>query len=49
MVLWVDGHASGETLESLGYKVRDDGVVEFDGNNRLFNIRRVDEAWTEED
>lgn len=48
MVLWVDGHASGETLESLGYKVRDDGVVEFDGNNRLFNIRRVDEAWTED-
>lgn len=47
-VLWVDGHASSETLESLGYELAEDGHITFDGNNRLFNIRHVDEAWVEE-
>jgi len=47
-VLWVDGHASSETLKSLGYEVDDDGHVTFDGDNRLFNIDHVDEAWTAE-
>ncbi len=45
-VLWVDGHASGETLESLGYQVEDNGVITFEGNNRFFSIRREDKAWT---
>ncbi len=48
-VLWVDGHASGETLESLGYKVDPDGVVNFEGDNRLFSIRREDKAWVHDE
>ncbi|MBU0717241.1 MAG: hypothetical protein KJ749_03255, partial [Planctomycetes bacterium] len=44
-VLWVDGHCSGETLETLGYRVSESGVVEFDGYNRLFSITQADEAW----
>ena len=45
-VLWIDGHVSAETLETLGYTVRDDGVVEFDGkSNRYWHHRRVDEPW----
>lgn len=48
-VLWIDGHVSGETLESLGYAVDPQGVVTFDGNNRLFSIDREDKAWIRED
>ena len=44
-VLWVDGHCSGETLESLGYRVSENGVVEFDGHNRFFSITQANEAW----
>lgn len=44
-VLWVDGHASSETLESLGYLQDEDGAVRFDGDNRKFNIYGEDEAW----
>ena len=44
-VLWVDGHASSETQESLGYEVDEEGIVGFEGNNRKFNIRQKDEAW----
>jgi prepilin-type N-terminal cleavage/methylation domain-containing protein/prepilin-type processing-associated H-X9-DG protein len=47
-VLWVDGHASSETLGSLGYEMAEDGHITFDGDNRLFNINHVDEAWVEE-
>ncbi len=47
-VLWVDGHASSETLLSLGYEVAEDGHITFDGDNRFFNINHVDEAWVEE-
>ncbi len=46
-VLWVDGHCSSETLESLGYDVDPTGVVGFEGNNRSFHIRREDKAWIE--
>ncbi len=46
-ILWVDAHGSSETLESLGYRVDDNGVVTLDGNNRLFSIHHRDEAWTE--
>ena len=47
VVLWVDGHGCTETLESLGYEVDKERVVGFDGNNHLFSIYGVDEAWTE--
>ncbi len=45
-VLWVDGHGSTETLKTLGYKVDEEGVVGFDGNNRQFSINHRDEPWT---
>jgi prepilin-type N-terminal cleavage/methylation domain-containing protein/prepilin-type processing-associated H-X9-DG protein len=44
-VLWMDGHASPETLDRLGYKVAENGAVELDGDNRLFHIRNRDEPW----
>ncbi len=47
-VLWLDGHASKETLESLGYQVDDTGVITFDGHNRFFNNLGKNKAWTEE-
>ena len=47
-VLWLDGHATSETLLSLGYKVEDNGAVSFDGNNRYFSLRREEGAWIEE-
>jgi prepilin-type processing-associated H-X9-DG protein len=46
-VLWVDNHGSSETLESLHYDVQEDGVVTFDGDNRLFSADQSDEAWVE--
>jgi len=46
-VLWIDGHATLETLKSLRYRVSEEGVVEFDGDNRFFSIDRTDRAWTE--
>jgi len=46
MVLWMDAHATGETLEALGYQVdKRTGVVGFEGNNKFFNIDGRDEAW----
>jgi len=48
-VLWVDGHASRETLESLGYEVDEEtGVVGFEGDNRLFHIKMKDEPWLQD-
>ena len=44
-VLWSDGHVSGETLESLGYHVKENGVVGLDGHNRLFSTKGTPEAW----
>ena len=46
-VLWVDGHCSSETLDSLGYDVSEDGTVTFDGQNRFFSILRENKAWTD--
>jgi prepilin-type processing-associated H-X9-DG protein len=46
-VLWLDGHGSRESLESLGYNVREDGVVDFDGHNRLFSLNGAHDAWTQ--
>ncbi len=47
-ILWVDGHASGETLHSLGYEVDDTGAVTFEGDNRYFHIHGKDEVWTQD-
>ena len=44
-MLWADGHASSETLESLGYEVDEDGVVGIEGDNSFFNIDGKDEPW----
>lgn len=46
-VLWVDGHASGETLADLGYHVLSDGRVDMDGNNSKWSIDGRDVGWTE--
>lgn len=44
--LWLDGHASSETLKSLGYQTDEKtGIVGFEGNNRFFHIESKDEAW----
>lgn len=45
-VLWVDGHASGHTVEQLGYKLNPDGSFAMDGDNSLWCGSRRDEAWT---
>ena len=51
-ILWVDGHATAGTLESLGYNVRQDGKLLSDvngegggGNNRFFHIKGENEEW----
>ncbi|MCP4250581.1 MAG: prepilin-type N-terminal cleavage/methylation domain-containing protein [bacterium] len=46
-ILWLDGHAINETLESLGYTTADDGSVALTGNNRLWHILQKDEPWTQ--
>ena len=45
-VLWLDGHTSGETLEGLGYRVRANGGVGFDGDNTNWSGTGRDIAWT---
>lgn len=45
-VLWVDGHAGGQTLESLGYDVAEDGIIGFEGNNKMWSGLGRDVAWT---
>ncbi|MEK6799550.1 MAG: type II secretion system protein [Planctomycetota bacterium] len=47
-VLWVDTHAGSESLQDLGYHLDDDGVVNFDGDNRFFSLDHVDRAWTQD-
>jgi prepilin-type N-terminal cleavage/methylation domain-containing protein/prepilin-type processing-associated H-X9-DG protein len=47
-VLWVDGHASGETLESLGYQFEPDGSVGVKGDNRFWSGNGLDVGWTPE-
>jgi len=44
-VLWLDGHGTSESLVNLGYRVSPDGVIAFDGNNRLFSIDNQDSPW----
>lgn len=45
-VLWVDGHASGESLLSLGYNLAPDGKVLMDGNNSKWSASGRDIGWT---
>lgn len=45
-VLWVDAHASTETLRSLGYRDAPDGSVALDGENALWSGNGSDVAWT---
>jgi prepilin-type N-terminal cleavage/methylation domain-containing protein len=45
-VLWLDAHADGQNLEQLGYKVKPDGAVAFDGDNTLWSGIGRDVAWT---
>ncbi|MCH7813852.1 MAG: hypothetical protein IID40_07505, partial [Planctomycetes bacterium] len=45
-ILWLDGHAGGETLDSLGYATAADGSVALIGHNRLWHILQKDEPWT---
>jgi len=45
-VLWVDGHATSETLEGLGYEVGADGIIGLNGVNSLWSGNGRDVAWT---
>jgi len=47
-VLWMDVHASTETLKNLGYAEEEDGSIGLDGDNRFFSIDHVDRPWTEQ-
>ena len=44
-ILWLDGHGSAETLESLGYVVEEHDVVGLEGNNRFFSTDQRDVVW----
>jgi hypothetical protein len=46
-VLWMDSHCSLKMPSALGYKMRYDKVIDFNGKNGLFNINGRDEAWIE--
>ncbi len=46
-VLWLDSHASLETLESLGYETDETGIVTFEGDNKFFNIHHQDRPWVQ--
>lgn len=49
MVLWMDGHASAEAPEALGYAVDPNtGVVGFEGDNRFFHIDGKNLPWVED-
>lgn len=47
-VLWVDGHASSQTLAQLGYAFNENGSVNMSGDNRQWSGNGRDEAWTPE-
>ncbi len=44
--LWLDGHATAETLKSLGYELQSDGAVDLVGNNSQWSGDGRDVAWT---
>jgi prepilin-type processing-associated H-X9-DG protein len=45
-VLWVDSHASAQTLEQLGYRFEPEGSIGLDGENILWSGDGSDVAWT---
>jgi len=45
-LLWVDSHASAETLEDLGYRYAEDGSIGHHGENILWSGNGLDVAWT---
>ena len=45
-IMWVDGHATTETLEALGYRTRPDGSIDFLGENVLWSGTGRDVPWT---
>ena len=45
-IMWVDGHASDSTLENLGYRLEEGGIVSFDGENNLWSGSGADLPWT---
>jgi len=47
-VLWLDGHGSAASLLTLGYEVDPEGIVTFEGRNRLFSRTGSDDAWLDE-
>jgi prepilin-type N-terminal cleavage/methylation domain-containing protein/prepilin-type processing-associated H-X9-DG protein len=47
-ILWVDSHASPQTLEELGYRYADDGSIGFEGDNTLWSGNGLDLPWTPE-
>jgi len=47
-ILWVDSHATAQTLPELGYRFTSEGAVSFDGENILWSGNGLDLAWTPE-
>ncbi|MBL8878640.1 MAG: hypothetical protein JNG88_05920, partial [Phycisphaerales bacterium] len=45
-IMWLDGHASLETMKALGYRVDGGGAVLLDGDNAMWTGNRTDVAWT---
>jgi prepilin-type processing-associated H-X9-DG protein/prepilin-type N-terminal cleavage/methylation domain-containing protein len=47
-ILWVDGHADGQTLLQLGYRFELDGSIALDGENFQWSSNGLDVPWTPE-
>jgi prepilin-type N-terminal cleavage/methylation domain-containing protein/prepilin-type processing-associated H-X9-DG protein len=47
-ILWIDGHASAQTLPELGYRFTSEGAVSFEGENVLWSGNGLDIPWTPE-
>jgi prepilin-type processing-associated H-X9-DG protein len=45
-ILWVDGHATPESPEALGYEIAPDGKVGMNGSNARWSTNGKDVAWT---
>jgi prepilin-type processing-associated H-X9-DG protein len=44
-ILWLDGHVSPETFESLGYVLEEGGVVGLEGNNSRWSTDQKNRCW----
>ena len=44
-ILWLDGHVSRETLETLGYVIEEGGIVGVSGKNHLWSGDQKDRVW----